>query len=314
MNQFISPPLPIDRLQSTADAIERVARRVRDLAANEGHTVTASPDIWLFRSDRPLDYVRNYAPTMNISVAVSGRKTVRIGELSRANDPGHYLVLHAGTHYHATVDASPADPYVALKLQLSPDILARVLLELIDLDAVPAGSLDRPPPVFVGLTDETLAEPLWRMLASLDNPVERQILIPACQREVAFRLLRSDAASSLRASLGREHARVLQAMRFIENADAPVDVETMARTVAMSPSHFAHRFRETVGMAPVQYLKMLRLERARTQMLDGASVGLAAERTGYASTSHFSRDFRGQFGLSPAAYARRFRVNLATRD
>lgn len=304
----VSPASPgVIALPGETDAVSRLVARVRQMAVRAGQTVTAAPDVWLFRADAPMAYVRNYSPMMNIAVAVSGRKTVRIGDHLCVNDPRHYLVMQGSKHYVAQVEASLANPYIALKLQLPPDIVGRALLDLLDLDALPASS-PAPPPAFVGPLEEGLAEPLYRLLSCLDDPLERHVLVPLCLREITFRLLRSDAASLLRASVTREHARVLKAIRFIEeNAQATISVQAMAQSVAMSPSHFAHRFREVVGVSPLHYLKMLRLEKARLALLAGsATVGAVAETTGYASTSHFSRDFRRQFGLSPAAYAQTF--------
>jgi AraC-like DNA-binding protein len=81
----------------------------------------------------------------------------------------------------------------------------------------------------------------------------------------------------------------------------------LARQVAMSPSHFAHRFRSVARTSPIQYLKHLRLMRARALLLaEGLRPSEVAPKVGYASLSHFHRDFKRQFGVAPARYARAF--------
>jgi AraC-like DNA-binding protein len=92
------------------------------------------------------------------------------------------------------------------------------------------------------------------------------------------------------------------------NAAQALSVEDIARHVAMSPSHFAHRFRAVARVSPMRYLKHVRMSDAREIMIaTGARVAEAASRVGYESPSHFTRDFRSHFGAAPAEYVRRFR-------
>jgi AraC-like DNA-binding protein len=100
-----------------------------------------------------------------------------------------------------------------------------------------------------------------------------------------------------------------EAMRYIRtHVSRPLSVDAVARRFAMSPSHFAHRFRAVAGVSPMRYQKHTRLTEARAAMVAGdLRVHEIAARVGYESASHFTRDFKAQFGETPAAYARRFR-------
>jgi len=92
------------------------------------------------------------------------------------------------------------------------------------------------------------------------------------------------------------------------NAARALSVDDVARHVAMSASHFAHRFRAVARVSPMRYLKHVRMNDARELMITtGARVAEAASRVGYESPSHFTRDFRSHFGAAPAEYVRRFR-------
>jgi AraC-like DNA-binding protein len=93
-----------------------------------------------------------------------------------------------------------------------------------------------------------------------------------------------------------------------QNLDRRLSVASCARHVAMSPSHFAHRFRDVARMSPIAYLKHLRLHEARMLLLqEGLRPAEAAARVGYGSPAHFNRDFKERFELPPASYVRRFR-------
>ena len=75
-------------------------------------------------------------------------------------------------------------------------------------------------------------------------------MAPLAIREILFRLLCSESASVLRhaAAPNGDRARVEAAMRFIEeNAARRLSVAAVARHVAMSASHFAHRFRDVAA-------------------------------------------------------------------
>jgi AraC-like DNA-binding protein len=100
---------------------------------------------------------------------------------------------------------------------------------------------------------------------------------------------------------------IRKAMKYIrEHQRDQLTVESVARAVGMSPSHFAHRFREIARVSPMKYVKHVRLHEARRLMLaEGTRASGVAELVGYASISHFSRDFRTQFGESPRRYLHR---------
>jgi AraC-like DNA-binding protein len=72
----------------------------------------------------------------------------------------------------------------------------------------------------------------------------------------------------------------------------------------MSNSMLHHAFEKFVGQSPMQYLKKIRLHRARLMMVsDGMSVSEASHKVGYNSPSQFSREFKRQFGLAPSRAA-----------
>ena len=83
----------------------------------------------------------------------------------------------------------------------------------------------------------------------------------------------------------------------------PLTVADMAEQVSLSPSAFAHLFRDVTGRSPYQFLKEMRLDQARELLVDGnLAVARISKEVGYASVSHFISEFRGRFGVTPRAY------------
>ncbi|MCZ7647351.1 MAG: helix-turn-helix domain-containing protein [Planctomycetota bacterium] len=83
-------------------------------------------------------------------------------------------------------------------------------------------------------------------------------------------------------------------------------VAELARLARLSPSRFAHRFKQETGDAAIAFLLKLRLrEAARMLAVTGRSVKEAAAEVGFHSPFYFSRCFSRHFGVSPREYQRR---------
>jgi AraC-like DNA-binding protein len=114
--------------------------------------------------------------------------------------------------------------------------------------------------------------------------------------------LASDQASGGRT--GREP--VQQAQEHLRrHLDRPVSVPDLARLAGMSVSHFSALFRRTTGGGVVEYLKRLRMARARELLLTTTmDVHEIAAAVGYADPFYFSRQFHRVHGCSPTTYRR----------
>jgi AraC-like DNA-binding protein len=101
-----------------------------------------------------------------------------------------------------------------------------------------------------------------------------------------------------------EDARLRQALALMrERLAEPVTMGDCARAAGMSPTRFAHRFRDHTGYAPMEWLRRLRVERARQLLADPEpTIKEVAARCGFVDPYHFSRVFRLLDGLSPTQY------------
>ncbi|MCA9594659.1 MAG: helix-turn-helix transcriptional regulator [Myxococcales bacterium] len=100
--------------------------------------------------------------------------------------------------------------------------------------------------------------------------------------------------------------RIAQAVALLEThfADA-LGVDDLARAAGISRFHFSRLFREETGESPYQYLRRLRIERARELLALGYTVTDAALSVGFKDLSRFARAFREQTGVAPSAFGRR---------
>ncbi len=88
-----------------------------------------------------------------------------------------------------------------------------------------------------------------------------------------------------------------------EHLDEEISIETLAKLVGLSPSHFAHAFKATTGMTPLQFVTRERITRAQ-QMIRETSRSLIeiGLDIGYTSPSHFAQVFRRVVGVTPSAF------------
>ena len=87
------------------------------------------------------------------------------------------------------------------------------------------------------------------------------------------------------------------------NLAEDIAIERLAQLVELSPSHFAHVFKESTGMTPLQFITRQRITHAQQLIRETSrsliDVGL---EVGYTSPSHFAQVFRRVVGVTPTEF------------
>src|ERR1035437_7975337 len=93
-------------------------------------------------------------------------------------------------------------------------------------------------------------------------------------------------------------ARAIRHMK--EHLAAPLNLDELAQTAAISKFHFVRVFDETTGTTPHQFLSCLRIQRAKELLLKSSSpITEVCLEVGYNSLGSFSSTFSELDGLSP---------------
>ncbi|WP_175638569.1 helix-turn-helix domain-containing protein [Metabacillus schmidteae] len=97
-----------------------------------------------------------------------------------------------------------------------------------------------------------------------------------------------------------------RAIRIIhEELANPVHASDVAKKVNMSRSYFSQCFKEFVGMTFNEYVRHVRIEKAKEYLLHTTkTIAWIAENTGYTDDKYFSRIFRKATGVLPSEYRR----------
>jgi transcriptional regulator GlxA family with amidase domain len=123
------------------------------------------------------------------------------------------------------------------------------------------------------------------------------------------------------AAVGRtdlNHDRRVQVVKILieDNFHLRLDLTDMAKAVNLSPWRLAHLFKAEVGISPLRYLTLVRLQKARHFLETGfLAVREIACAVGIPNPSHFTKSFRAAYGSSPAQHrAAHFRVTAIKKD
>lgn len=81
-------------------------------------------------------------------------------------------------------------------------------------------------------------------------------------------------------------------------------IRDLSKTYQLSERQFERRFKQTTGISPYQYSKILRFQRSLIKLNFNSAQNLSAVAysSGFADQSHFIREFRQYSGVTPGFY------------
>jgi two-component system response regulator YesN len=82
--------------------------------------------------------------------------------------------------------------------------------------------------------------------------------------------------------------------------------EALAKMVFVSPSYLFRIFRKKLGVTPMHYRNLIRVEKAKLLLLDRTlKMEEVAERVGFEDAKYFARVFKKETGASPSEFRTR---------
>jgi AraC-like DNA-binding protein len=287
-------------IEQLAAANARMTALLASLATREGIHPSALDGVSLMRATQPMPRMSVlYEP--GIVIVGQGRKRGYLGDQVFTYDAHNYLVLSVPLPFECETDASPEKPLLAVSIRVDLGMLAELILKMdgprdVEIPSMPQG-------IYSTRLDARLSETTVRLLECLSDAADTRILGPQIVRELTYRVLCGGQGGALRAAAAF-HSRFGQVSRAIVRIHSEytrnLSVEELADTAAMSPSAFHQNFKAVTSTSPLQYVKTIRLHKARLLMAqDGLRAGVAAGRVGYESPSQFSREFKRLFGRGP---------------
>jgi AraC-like DNA-binding protein len=277
-----------------------------------GATESRLEGVRLFKSTHPMPRQPIvYDP--GICIIAQGRKIGYLGGQAFQYDANQYLVTSVTMPFECETFASPEEPLLGLYIDVDMTQL-HDLIGRLDRDAQIGANGEKILPRGIGpaVMDADMADATTRLLKCLRSGPESQILGPGLLREILYRALCGTQAPVLYspAMHGGTFSQVARALKIMQSDfAAKLDVEQLAGTARMSASAFHRAFKEITSESPMQYLKKVRLTKAKDLMVqENMKAYIAAGKVGYESASQFSREFKRYFGQSPAEMMRAVRA------
>lgn len=287
-------------MTSTPTSLNALIQSIGSRTPSPGDYAMPIPGLGFYRREQPAAPVVCMVEPCIVLVA-QGEKQLWVGGEGYPYDTSRFLVTSLDIPANSEVlAASPEQPCLGLTFKLDLRMLAELIaqggLPPVRERAVMKG-------VGIGTVTDGMLTAFARLVALLDEPEAIPVLAPLIQREIHYRLLKSDQAGRLRqiCSVDGQGYRIAKAIDWLKlNFDGALRVEELAARVQMSAATFHHHFRQLTAMSPLQYQKWLRLNEARRLMLnEHQDVSSAAFKVGYESPSQFSREYSRLFGVPP---------------
>jgi AraC-like DNA-binding protein len=278
-----------------------------------GSTESRLKGVRLFKSTHPSPR-KPIVYDPGICIIAQGHKIGYLGGQAFQYDAKHYLVTSVTMPFECETFASPEEPLLGLYIDVDMtqlhDLIGRMGL---GAEIGIAGERGLPRGIGPAVMDGDMAHATTRLVKCLQSKEEAQILGPGLVREILYRALcgaRAKVLYSL-AMRGGAFAQVARALKMMQSDyAAKLDVAQLDSKALMSASAFHRAFKEITSDSPMQYLKKVRLTKAKDFIVqEKMKAYLAADKVGYESSSQFSREFKRHFGQSSADLMRELRAS-----
>jgi len=280
---------------NSVDIVELLDNLVREEGVIEN--IIENVDLFRISSSSPR-LPQSYDP--GIIILAQGQKKIFVGDEVFLYDPLNYLVLSVPLPIECETTASPGKPMLGLKIKTDAKIVGEIILTIDDAGQSKQGL---PRGIYSAPLDNQLTDATVRLLKALTSPSDSRYLGPLIVREIIYRVISGEKGEALR-QLAYRNQRFFQIARTLDRIhksySKKIDLNSLALETGMSISAFHASFKAVTSMAPLQYIKNVRLHKARMLMIEeGANAYSAAIHVGYESPSQFNREYKRLFGLTP---------------
>ncbi|MEJ2721259.1 MAG: AraC family transcriptional regulator [bacterium] len=238
-----------------------------------------------------------------IVIIGQGHKVGYLGDRRFRYDEATYLVLGVPIPFECETHATPEEPLLGIRIDIDIAALHGLVAKLpVNLhrenDTAPPHGLEP------AQMNEDMLEATVRLLKCMRDPMDSRVLGGAAVNELIYRVLRSEHGRVLY-SLTQHHTPYAAVARALDRIHSDyrdaLTVEQLAQENGMSVSSFHRAFKRVTCDSPLQYLKKIRLDKAKGLLVhQGMRVNAVAYEVGYESPSQFSREFKRYFNVPPS--------------
>lgn len=284
---------------------EKIRQIVESRTANDGLTETGITGVRLFRATSAIPCVPAVYDPCVVAILSGAKEAVLDGE-RYVYDNSKYLCCPMSMPVKAgTPAASAENPLYGVFISLEQRVMSELTMAMENAGEVfsPIDGDLRAQGIRLARWDTDFSDALLRLLQLGANEIEMAVLGDARLRELYYAILKGEAGYFARQAFGAGNAIARSIAHVSSRLDAPISIDEMAKRAGMSRAVFHRKFKQVTTMAPIQFVKSMRLNNAAMKIANGMAVNAAALDVGYVSSSQFSREFKRMYGQSPRQWS-----------
>lgn len=219
-----------------------------------------------------------------------GRAHLNVSDQAYTISPGDLLLLPAGARHRYSAD--PSQPWTLHWVHYGGPLAAAFREHMGFRDGLYIRRLGRHPRLLVDFNG---------LLAVRQTGFRSEGLVHASNR---LRQLLTAVSLCTEEESGRDSLDLDRIHAFMQDRlHERISLKQLADLASLSPAHFATRYRQLTGVAPIQHFLHLKVEQA-CQLLDTTDLSFftISAQLGYEDSYYFSRLFKKVMGQSPSSY------------
>ncbi|MDU1083903.1 MAG: helix-turn-helix domain-containing protein, partial [Leclercia adecarboxylata] len=143
-----------------------------------------------------------------------------------------------------------------------------------------------------------------RFGSEVANQIARRMIVPPHREGGQAQFIAQPVPETTR------DARINNLIDYLQrNISQPLNLDTLAESVAMSRRTLTRHFMKATGMSVASWITAERLRRSQL-LLESSNLPIeaVAEQVGYLSAVTLRQQFKARFGVSPAEWRKTFRM------
>lgn len=234
-------------------------------------------------------------------LVLQGKKIGHLGENTLVYDSKNYLVVPTTLPLECETYASQKEPFICMLISIDKKVMNEIIDTVSKKEAI--NSNKKSLGIFSDKVTNDIEDLCLKLLKILESKEESKILGTSILKELFYRIAVGENSNFLYKMFlnTNNEAKISRALKNIhDNCSENLDVSSLARSEDMSVSSFHTHFKEVTSHTPLQYIKKIKLNKAKDLISrHHYQVTQAAYELGYDSPSQFSRDFKNYFGYPP---------------
>jgi len=148
-----------------------------------------------------------------------------------------------------------------------------------------------------------------------NNSKSKDILLDLMIQELVVRLLQTKAKKSIITNINNMYndTRIGTVVKYIKDnlTDKKLNIEILANKAHMSTSHFHKKFKNTLGVSPIDYINEERIKFSKRIISKEMNIQIndVAFQSGFNSVSYFNRQFKKHELIKPSQYKKIIKAN-----